>query len=210
MLARCRCRRVRLPGSRARPAHGGSSRASRRGCTAGDRGAARRLRQRARLRAVAAACRWCGARGQRRRGAGARRLSRRWAASGRSRRRRWVRSSGRRGFGATSAAGASAPARCVANSAAAVAVGQWRANGHAHARAGRVATSPAIRRRAHEAGVDLTQLAGSGPNGRILREDFEAFVSSRSGPKLVRSRPLSCGRRMSRRPRRSRSSAFAA
>jgi len=61
-------------------------------------------------------------------------------------------------------------------------------NGHARA-AGRVATSPAIRRRAHEAGVDLTQLAGSGPNGRILREDFEAFVSSRSGPKLVRSRP---------------------
>jgi 2-oxoisovalerate dehydrogenase E2 component (dihydrolipoyl transacylase) len=36
----------------------------------------------------------------------------------------------------------------------------------------------------------LTQLAGSGPNGRILREDFEAFVSSRSGPKLVRSRPV--------------------
>jgi 2-oxoisovalerate dehydrogenase E2 component (dihydrolipoyl transacylase) len=52
-----------------------------------------------------------------------------------------------------------------------------------------VATSPAIRRRAHEAGVDLTQLSGSGPNGRILRQDLEAFVSSRSGPKLVRSRP---------------------
>jgi 2-oxoisovalerate dehydrogenase E2 component (dihydrolipoyl transacylase) len=32
-------------------------------------------------------------------------------------------------------------------------------------------------------------LSGSGPNGRILRQDFEAFVSSRSGPKLVRSRP---------------------
>jgi 2-oxoisovalerate dehydrogenase E2 component (dihydrolipoyl transacylase) len=64
------------------------------------------------------------------------------------------------------------------------------ANGHADTdRPGRVATSPAIRRRAHEAGVDLTQLAGSGPNGRILRQDFEAFVSSRSGPKLVRSRP---------------------
>ena len=63
-------------------------------------------------------------------------------------------------------------------------------NGHAHTdRPGRVATSPAIRRRAHEAGVDLTQLAGSGPNGRILRQDLEAFVSSRSGPKLVRSRP---------------------
>ena len=63
-------------------------------------------------------------------------------------------------------------------------------NGHAHlARPGRVATSPAIRRRAREAGVDLTQLAGSGPNGRILRRDFEAFVSSRTGPKLVRSWP---------------------
>jgi 2-oxoisovalerate dehydrogenase E2 component (dihydrolipoyl transacylase) len=64
-------------------------------------------------------------------------------------------------------------------------------NGHAHSeRPGRVVTSPAIRRRAHEAGVDLTQLAGSGPNGRILRQDLEAFVSSRSGPKLVRARPV--------------------
>lgn len=55
-------------------------------------------------------------------------------------------------------------------------------------RTGRVATSPAIRRKAHEAGIDLTQLSGSGPNGRILRQDLEAFVSSRSGPQLVRSR----------------------
>jgi 2-oxoisovalerate dehydrogenase E2 component (dihydrolipoyl transacylase) len=62
-------------------------------------------------------------------------------------------------------------------------------NGHGGGErpSGRVATSPAIRRRAHEAGVDLTQLSGSGPNGRILREDLEAFVSSRSGPKLVRT-----------------------
>jgi 2-oxoisovalerate dehydrogenase E2 component (dihydrolipoyl transacylase) len=69
--------------------------------------------------------------------------------------------------------------------------GQKHVDEHVQGRgpAGRVATSPAIRRRAHEAGVDLTQLAGSGPNGRILRQDFEAFVSSRSGPKLVRSRP---------------------
>ena len=69
-----------------------------------------------------------------------------------------------------------------------------RSNGSAGAHATgaartRVATSPAIRRRAHEAGVDLTQLSGSGPNGRILREDFEAFVSSRSAPKLVRAKP---------------------
>jgi 2-oxoisovalerate dehydrogenase E2 component (dihydrolipoyl transacylase) len=67
--------------------------------------------------------------------------------------------------------------------------GNGTGNGHAPAeRQGRVVTSPAIRRRAREAGVDLTQLAGSGPNGRILRHDFEAYVSSRSGPKLVHSR----------------------
>ena len=86
------------------------------------------------------------------------------------------------GASATSAGGPAAAG------AARVRAGNGSANGHAHA--ARVATSPAIRRRAHEAGVDLTQLAGSGPNGRILREDFEAFVSSRSGPKLVRSRPV--------------------
>ncbi|MBV9911236.1 MAG: 2-oxo acid dehydrogenase subunit E2 [Sinobacteraceae bacterium] len=62
-------------------------------------------------------------------------------------------------------------------------------NGRGHngsARGGRIATSPAIRRRAHEAGIDLTQLSGSGPNGRILRQDFEAFVSGR---RESRSRP---------------------
>ena len=39
----------------------------------------------------------------------------------------------------------------------------------------RVMTSPAIRRRAREAGVDLEHVPGSGPGGRITREDFEAF-----------------------------------
>ncbi len=41
---------------------------------------------------------------------------------------------------------------------------------------GRVMTSPANRRRAHEAGVDLARVPGSGPQGRILREDLEAYV----------------------------------
>jgi 2-oxoisovalerate dehydrogenase E2 component (dihydrolipoyl transacylase) len=50
----------------------------------------------------------------------------------------------------------------------------------------RVATSPAIRRKAREAGVDLTQLTGSGPHGRILRQDFEEFVSSRAAPQRLR------------------------
>ena len=86
------------------------------------------------------------------------------------------------------------PASATNTRAAAAALPATRGNGasHGHAvslRGGRVATSPAIRRRAREAGVDLTQLSGSGPHGRILREDFEAFVSTRRGPTLVRSRP---------------------
>lgn len=42
---------------------------------------------------------------------------------------------------------------------------------------GRVLTSPAVRRRAKEAGVDLAAVAGSGPHGRILRGDLEAHLS---------------------------------
>jgi 2-oxoisovalerate dehydrogenase E2 component (dihydrolipoyl transacylase) len=41
------------------------------------------------------------------------------------------------------------------------------------ARQGRVMTSPANRRRASEAGIDLTTVAGSGPGGRILRADLQ-------------------------------------
>ena len=40
----------------------------------------------------------------------------------------------------------------------------------------RVLTSPAIRRRAREAGIDLGNIDGSGPNGRILRSDLEAHL----------------------------------
>ena len=50
---------------------------------------------------------------------------------------------------------------------------------HGDGHRGRVATSPAIRRRAHEAGVDLRLVAGSGPHGRIVRKDFDAFVQQR-------------------------------
>ncbi|HEX3842945.1 MAG TPA: dihydrolipoamide acetyltransferase family protein [Steroidobacteraceae bacterium] len=44
----------------------------------------------------------------------------------------------------------------------------------------RVLTSPAIRRRAKEAGIDLREVAGSGPQGRIVRQDFEAYAAARS------------------------------
>ncbi len=41
-------------------------------------------------------------------------------------------------------------------------------------RSGRVMASPANRRRAHEAGIDLSTVTGSGPGGRILRSDLGA------------------------------------
>jgi 2-oxoisovalerate dehydrogenase E2 component (dihydrolipoyl transacylase) len=50
-------------------------------------------------------------------------------------------------------------------------------------RAARVMTSPANRRRAHEAGVDLATVAGSGPGGRIVRSDLEAAIAPSASPK---------------------------
>ena len=44
----------------------------------------------------------------------------------------------------------------------------------------RVMTSPAIRRRAKEADIDLTLVPGSGPGGRILRKDFDNFLKARA------------------------------
>jgi 2-oxoisovalerate dehydrogenase E2 component (dihydrolipoyl transacylase) len=54
---------------------------------------------------------------------------------------------------------------------------------------GRVATSPAIRRRAHEAGIDLQQVAGSGPSGRIVSKDLDAFVARGTQGQPVPLRP---------------------
>jgi len=102
------------------------------------------------------------------------------------------------GTPATTAAGAPAPAAAPAAApASAPPAGRAGANGAeapaqapaASARAGRVATSPAIRRRAHEAGIDLQQVTGSGPNGRILPKDLEAFVARRSQPTPLRPAP---------------------
>jgi 2-oxoisovalerate dehydrogenase E2 component (dihydrolipoyl transacylase) len=47
----------------------------------------------------------------------------------------------------------------------------------AAARHGRVMASPATRRKAREAGIDLGEVDGSGPGGRITREDFEAALA---------------------------------
>ena len=44
----------------------------------------------------------------------------------------------------------------------------------------RIITSPAIRRRAKEASVDLAVVPGTGPGGRIVRKDFDRFLKARA------------------------------
>jgi 2-oxoisovalerate dehydrogenase E2 component (dihydrolipoyl transacylase) len=53
--------------------------------------------------------------------------------------------------------------------------------------------SPAVRRRAREAGVDLRQVRGSGPAGRISHDDLDAFL--KSGPQAA---PAGGGGRLAR------------
>jgi 2-oxoisovalerate dehydrogenase E2 component (dihydrolipoyl transacylase) len=64
---------------------------------------------------------------------------------------------------------ATAPARAAATPPSAVS-----ASSAAPTRQGRVMTSPANRRRAREAGINLATVVGTGPGGRILRDDLEA------------------------------------
>jgi 2-oxoisovalerate dehydrogenase E2 component (dihydrolipoyl transacylase) len=47
--------------------------------------------------------------------------------------------------------------------------------------ASRVMASPATRRKAHVAGVDLATVNGSGPGGRISAQDLEAVISGQGG-----------------------------
>ena len=75
-----------------------------------------------------------------------------------------------------------------------------RATGPAEAgeASGRVKASPATRRKAREAGIDLRQVPGSGPSGRIMPKDFDAVMSgsapagknggAAAAPSLLRAR----------------------
>lgn len=47
-------------------------------------------------------------------------------------------------------------------------------------KSGRVAASPAAKRLAKETGVGLSAISGSGPGGRIVVEDVEAFLTSKT------------------------------
>ena len=51
----------------------------------------------------------------------------------------------------------------------------------AAAASGRVRASPATRRQAREAGIDLRLVTGSGPQGRITRQDFESVKQQGTG-----------------------------
>jgi 2-oxoisovalerate dehydrogenase E2 component (dihydrolipoyl transacylase) len=79
---------------------------------------------------------------------------------------------------ATSAASTSTSnAATTATATAAVATAP-SASHEAASRTGRVMASPAARRRAREAGLDLAQVQGSGPHGRITRQDLAAALAS--------------------------------
>ncbi len=50
----------------------------------------------------------------------------------------------------------------------------------------RVVTSPAVRRRAKGAGIDLSQVPGSGAGGRILGKDFDLYLEARATGSAMR------------------------
>ncbi|MRR34144.1 2-oxo acid dehydrogenase subunit E2 [bacterium] len=54
-----------------------------------------------------------------------------------------------------------------------------------------VKASPVVRRLARENGIDLDQVEGSGPEGRILKEDLEAFLAAREQAKSPSAAPAS-------------------
>jgi pyruvate dehydrogenase E2 component (dihydrolipoamide acetyltransferase) len=47
---------------------------------------------------------------------------------------------------------------------------------------GRISVSPLVRKRAREEGIDLSQVRGTGPGGRIVKKDLEAFTSLPATP----------------------------
>ncbi|XP_040907720.1 dihydrolipoyllysine-residue acetyltransferase component of pyruvate dehydrogenase complex, mitochondrial [Toxotes jaculatrix] len=52
-------------------------------------------------------------------------------------------------------------------------------------RKGRVFASPLARKLAAEKGIDLAQVSGSGPDGRVTRKDIESFVPPKAAPAVA-------------------------
>ncbi|MGE0257722.1 MAG: pyruvate dehydrogenase complex dihydrolipoamide acetyltransferase [Alphaproteobacteria bacterium] len=63
-----------------------------------------------------------------------------------------------------------------------------RGNGSAAAEGGRIFASPLARRMAHHAGLDLAQIRGSGPQGRVVKADIERALA-RPGAAQPAARP---------------------
>jgi len=55
---------------------------------------------------------------------------------------------------------------------------------------GRIYVSPLVRKRAREAGIDLSLVTGTGPGGRIVKKDLEAFLASGGATEAVAEAPL--------------------
>lgn len=104
----------------------------------------------------------------------------------------------RTGEGAENAAAASTSASATATSASAMAPASSSlprsTEGREGANRGRVMASPATRRRAREAGIDLTLIEGSGRDGRIQKQDLQAALESRARPGATAPRPAVAGR----------------
>ena len=60
---------------------------------------------------------------------------------------------------------------------------------------GRIAASPVARKLAGELGVDLANVTGTGPRGRITKEDVQAAADAPAGPQAGSSTPLTGMRR---------------
>jgi pyruvate dehydrogenase E2 component (dihydrolipoamide acetyltransferase) len=58
-------------------------------------------------------------------------------------------------------------------------------NGASMAADGRIKVSPIARRIAADKGIDLSQVSGTGPGGRIVKVDVENFIPSEAKPKVV-------------------------
>ncbi|MGQ4275584.1 dihydrolipoyllysine-residue acetyltransferase [Pseudidiomarina sp. E22-M8] len=59
------------------------------------------------------------------------------------------------------------------------------------ARQGKAIASPAVRRRARELDVDISQVEGSGAKGRVMKEDVEQFVARSSTTGQAQTTPAS-------------------
>ncbi len=81
----------------------------------------------------------------------------------------------------TAPAAAPAPAAGAPAAAAPKAPAQPAAPAAAAAGNARVMASPATRRKAHVAGLDLATVNGTGPGGRISAQDLESAIAGRSG-----------------------------